>query len=113
MTEGVLWDKEIFNLVSIALVSLHFALSVVQQTCQFLTWSDATLNEPNGDNPLTTESWPASYFSLHYQPWIKQEGHKGKGNDHQLKKLSIAKQIILVYIEQYGECTLWFLGVEG
>ena len=63
--------------------------------------------------PFTTKSWPACNFSLHYQLWIKQEDHYGKGNNHQLKKLSIAKQIILVYIEQYGEYTFWCWSVEG
>ena len=34
-------------------------------------------------------------FSLQYYPYIKQLGHENKGNDHQLKKLLIVKQILL------------------
>ena len=37
VTEGFLQDKEIFNLVSITLVLLHFVLWVVQQTCTNLS----------------------------------------------------------------------------
>ena len=37
VTEGFLQDKETFNLVSITLVLLHFALLVVQQTCTNLS----------------------------------------------------------------------------
>ena len=35
-------------------------------------------------------------FSLQYRPWIKHKGHENKGNDHQLKKLLIFIQILLV-----------------
>ena len=32
----------------------------------------------------------ACYFSLQYYPRIIHQGHKNKGNDHQLNKLLIA-----------------------
>ena len=35
-------------------------------------------------------------FSLQYHPWIKQERHESKENDHQQKKLLIVTQILLV-----------------
>ena len=35
-------------------------------------------------------------FSLQHHPWIKHKGHENKVNDHQLKKLLIVKQILLV-----------------
>ena len=37
----------------------------------------------------------ASNFSSQYQPWIKCLGYENKGNDHQLKKVLIVKQILL------------------
>ena len=82
VTEGVLQDKEIFNLVSSALVSLQFAVWVVQQTHINLSPGQMLYLTQSWLNPSTTESWPASDFSLHYLPWIKQEGHKNKGNNH-------------------------------
>ena len=38
----------------------------------------------------------ASNFSLHYQHWIIHQDHENKGNDHQIKKLLIVKQILPV-----------------
>ena len=38
----------------------------------------------------------ASNFSLQYPHWITHLGHKNKGNDHQLNKLLIVEQILLV-----------------
>ena len=46
--------------------------------------------------PLNPLEWLASNFSLQDYPWITQPGHENKGNDHQLKKLLIVKQILLV-----------------
>ena len=40
--------------------------------------------------------WLVSNFSLQYRPWIKHEGHENKGKDHQLKKLLIVWQNLLV-----------------
>ena len=45
---------------------------------------------------FTLQEWLASNFSLQYRPWIKHEGHENKGNDHQLKKLLIVRQNLLV-----------------
>ena len=44
------------------------------------------------------QEWLATNFSLQYHPWIKHEGHKNRGNDHQLKKLLIVEHILLVSI---------------
>ena len=43
-------------------------------------------------NPLW---WLASEFSLQYHSWIKHLGHENRGDDHQLKKVLIMKQILL------------------
>ena len=37
-----------------------------------------------------------TYFSWKYNPCIMQKGHGNNGNDHQLKIISIDKQILLV-----------------
>ena len=37
-----------------------------------------------------------SNFSSQYHPWIKHEGHENKANDHQVKKLLIFEQTLLV-----------------
>ena len=42
--------------------------------------------------------WLNSNFSLQYLVWITYKGHKNKGNEDQLKKLSIVKQILVVSI---------------
>ena len=44
--------------------------------------------------------------------------HENKWNDHQLKKLLIVKQILLLntvekHGELYSEFACWFLGVKG
>ena len=36
-----------------------------------------------------------SYSDQQCHPWIIHSGHKKKGNDHQLKKLLIVKQVLL------------------
>ena len=36
-----------------------------------------------------------SYSDQQCHPWILHSGRKKKGNDHQLKKLLIAKQVLL------------------
>ena len=46
--------------------------------------------------PFDPLEWPTSNFSSQPHPWITYEGHKNKRNDHQLKKLLIVKQILLV-----------------
>ena len=38
----------------------------------------------------------ASIFSQQHHPWIKLYNEKNKGNDHQLKKFLIVKQILLI-----------------
>ena len=55
---------------------------------------------------------------MQYLFWIIHEGLKNEGNDHQLKKLLIVNQILLVstlrmYDEQYGEYSYWYYGVKG
>ena len=47
-------------------------------------------------HPYVKFKWLASNFSLQYHPWMTLQGHKNKGNDHQLKKLLITQQILLV-----------------
>ena len=47
-------------------------------------------------HPYVKFKWLASNFSLQYHPWMTLQGHKNKGNDHQLEKLLIAQQILLV-----------------
>ena len=47
-------------------------------------------------HPYVKFKWLASNFSLQYHPWMTLQGHKNKGNDHQLKKLLIAQQLLLV-----------------
>ena len=37
-----------------------------------------------------------SNFSLQSHPWIKHEGHENRENDHQVKKLLIFEQTLLV-----------------
>ena len=44
--------------------------------------------------PLTLQ-WFDFIFSLQYHPYIKHEGHKNQGNDHQVKKLLIITLILL------------------
>ena len=38
----------------------------------------------------------ASNFSLQYHPWIKHKGHENEENDHQLKRIAIVQQILLI-----------------
>ena len=42
------------------------------------------------------KEWQASNFSLQYHPQITHSGCENKGKDHQLKKLWIIKQILLL-----------------
>ena len=39
--------------------------------------------------PFSPYEWLASNFSLLCRPWIKHESHENRGDDHQLKQLSI------------------------
>ena len=55
---------------------------------------------------------PASNFSLQYHHWITHQCHENEGNDHQLKKLSIVRQIVLVSTlvtvqRAVRECEYW------
>ena len=44
---------------------------------------------------------------LLYRPWTKHQGRKNNGNDHQLKKLLIVKQILLVSTLRNVLRTVW------
>ena len=43
-----------------------------------------------------TDIYSIYYSSLQHHPWIKLYDEKNKGNDHQLKKFLIVKQILLI-----------------
>ena len=47
-------------------------------------------------NPLTLKSDKHLNVLLLYRPWTKHQGRKNNGNDHQLRKFLIVKQILLV-----------------
>ena len=65
-------------------------------------------NNKNTLNPLIDSwEWLASNFSLQYHPWIKHKGQENKGKDHQLKKLLIVTQILLVNTLGYVLRTVW------
>ena len=51
--------------------------------------------------------WIKSNFSLQYLFWIIHEGLKNEGNDHQLKKLLIDNQILLVSTLRNVWWTVW------
>ena len=53
----------------------------------------------------TCSPWTASDFSLQSRPWIKYECHENKGNDRQLWKLFIVRQISLVITQQQPTTT--------
>ena len=40
--------------------------------------------------------WPVSNFSQQYHSWINHKGHENQESDHQLEKLLIDKQILLL-----------------
>ena len=40
--------------------------------------------------------WHLIKFSLQYYPWIKDDSHENRGNDHLLRKLLIFQQILLL-----------------
>ena len=42
--------------------------------------------------------WHLIKFSSQYYPWIKDDNHENRGNDHQLRKLLIFQQILLLSI---------------
>ena len=44
--------------------------------------------------------WLAANFSSQYQPWIIHQSHESKGNDHQIYKLLIVTQILLIIIRK-------------
>ena len=48
-----------------------------------------------------------SKFSLYLHNWIKHQGHECDGNDNQLKKLLIVRQILLVSISGSLLRTVW------
>ena len=56
---------------------------------------------------FSLQEWLTSNFSLQYHPWIKHKGHKNKGNDHQLKKLLIVKQVHFVSTSRKIQRTVW------
>ena len=55
--------------------------------------------------------WQASNFSLQYRHWITHKCHENKGNYHQLKKLLITRQILLVStlvnVQRVLYCRVW------
>ena len=53
----------------------------------------------------TCSPWTASDFSLQSRPLIKYECHENKGNDRQLWKLFIVRQISLVITQQQPTIT--------
>ena len=67
---------------------------------------------------LSPQEWPASNFSLQYHHWITHQCHENEGNDHQLKKLSIIRQIVLVSTLVTVQRAVWrmwilMLGCKG
>ena len=63
-------------------------------------------------NPITAESDWHLISPNNITPKFKPEGHETKGTDHQLKKLLIVRQILLVrslemFREQYAEYAYW------
>ena len=52
----------------------------------------------------------ASYFSLQYHHWITQ-CHENKGNDQQLKKLLVVRQILIVSTLVTVQRTVWRIGI--
>ena len=62
-----------------------------------------------GLNKLTLWSLrlTASNFSFQFHSWIDHEGLKSKGNDHQLKKLLIVKEILLYSSSGNIKRTVW------
>ena len=74
-----------------------------------MTWPCFTSRPPyleftRLNNPL---EWLASNFSLQYQHWIAHQCHENKGNDHQIKKLLIVRQILLVSTFVNVQRTVW------
>ena len=62
--------------------------------------------------------WQASNFSLQYQHWITHKCQENKSNYHQLKKLLIIRQILLVSTLVNVQRTAWriwilMLGCNG
>ena len=53
------------------------------------------------------KSKKASNFSSQYHHWITRSDHENKGNNHQLKKLLILKQILLTSILGNVRRTVW------
>ena len=68
----------------------------------------------NASFPFDLYEWLASHSFLQYHPGITpHEIHENKWNDHQLKKLLIVKQILLLntvekHGELYSEYACWF-----
>ena len=48
-----------------------------------------------------------TWGKIQYYPWIKHEGYENKGNDHQLKKLMIVIQTLLVSVLGNVYKTVW------
>ena len=48
-----------------------------------------------------------TWGKIQYHPWIKHEGYENKGNDHQLKKLMIVIQTLLVSVLGNVYKTVW------
>ena len=61
----------------------------------FLRWKIPSLNLSlsYAVNPQECLAWN---FSLQYHPWIKHSGHENEENDHQLKRIAIVQQILLI-----------------
>ena len=48
-----------------------------------------------------------TWGKIQYHPWIKHEGYENKGNDHQIKKLMIVIQTLLVSVLRNVYKTVW------
>ena len=72
------------------------------RTVRGRTWKDAQETDRRciGKVYLLTpwSDWHLINFSLQYYPWIKDDSHENRGNDHQLRKLLIFQQILLLSI---------------
>ena len=79
-----------FHHCKLLLVSIITNLKTRPSGDRFSFFSYKTLSSSN------PKEWLAPNFSLQYHPRIPHLGYESKGNDCQLKKLLIVKQILLV-----------------
>ena len=78
-------------------------LSLFMVLPPFWHYFQSTYQQTNGNK----KDWPSSNFSLQYHPWITHEGDENKRNDHQLRKLLIVWQILLVSALKNVQRTVW------